>query len=141
MKSRVAYSARKALINIGKVFPFVLCAVVGIEYAETLFSSVLSHYCMYGGVIIPYTPLSFNMACFCEYGYIGIFAMMVLSFAIETCNWNKYANYYLFGNLLEKQGFTMPLEIYAINAICVLNLILIIWILFHSFAILLKIIK
>lgn len=141
MKSIVVYSARKALINIAKVFPFVLCFIVGIEYAETLFSSVLSHYCMYGSIVIPFTPLSFNVACFWEYDYMGVVIMLVLSYSLETCCWNKYANYYLFGNLVEKHSFTMPLEIYAINIICVLNLILIIWILIHSFIILLNILK
>ena len=117
----------------------MLCGIVGIEYTESLFASLTSGFCVYGGVVIPNTPLSFNVACFLEYGYMGILVMTILSFAIETCNWNKYANYYLLVNLFEKDFITMPLELCVINTICIANSIIIAIILWHGFTILLKI--
>ena len=139
--AKVVYSARKALINLGKLFPFLLCVVVGLQYVEMLFSSILSHFCIYGGVVMPYMPLSSIVARFYEYDFISVVFTLILAYAIETCKWNKMAIAYLLFNLLEKQYLTMPLYIDEICIICVANLMAIFYLLWKGINIVLKIAK
>ena len=137
----VVYNARKALINIGKCFPFIVCIVVGLQYVEMLFSCVLSHFAMYDGVIIPKATISLIVGQFYEYDIISVLFTLILAYAIETCKWNKIACYYIFGNLVEKSYFTIPLDINKICIICLWNIFFITCILWKGTTILLKIAK
>lgn len=121
--NHVSNSARKALIIMGKAFPFFLCAIVLATYVETLFASVFSHYLYYGGVVIPNTPFSFVVGRLFEYDMLIIAITLVVSIAIEACKWNLYAIMYLSLNLFEKSLFRIELEQNMIYIIVIANIL------------------
>lgn len=117
------HGARKALIMVGKCFPFILCFIILIAYAETLFACLLSHYLMYGGVVIPNTPLSFIVGLVFEYDYLIVVLAFLVSIAIEACKWNLIADFYTFFHLLEKSYFDFELPIESIYIIVIANIL------------------
>ena len=116
-------TARRLLINIGKVLPFAICLLVLITYAETLFSCVLSDFITYGGMVIPNTPISFVIARLFEYDLVVVVVAFVTSIAIQACKWNLYAILYLLCNLTEKYVFDFEMELEMVYLIISLNII------------------
>ena len=125
--------ARKALIIIGKCIPFILCTTILATYTETLFACGLSHFCNYGGVVIPYTPFSFIVGRLFEYDYLLLAFVAITSIAIEACKWNLLANLYLFFHLLEKSFFDFELSIETIYFIVIANMLVGGYIVFKGF--------
>ena len=117
------YVARKALINMGKVIPFFICFIIFIAYTETLFACLLSNYIICDGVLIPNTPLSFNIGHLFEYDYLVVFVAATISLAIEACKWNLVANIYMFSNLLWKSYFDFEISIETIYIIATTNIL------------------
>ncbi len=113
--------ARRLLINFGKMIPFVLCFMVLISYAESLYALCTDNFMLYGDSAVLYTPISFYIAKRFEYDWLTILATTILSISIETCYWNKLALFYLFVQLWEKTYFSTielyPEYIYAIIAV------------------------
>lgn len=122
MEKQVAFGARKALIQLGKALPFMLCFVLFVEYAESLFSSVLMDFCTIGGIVIPNTPLSSHIACLFEYDTLSVFITLIISVAIEACKWNLYASLYLAINLIEKYIFNFEMELALVYIVIIINL-------------------
>lgn len=112
--------ARRLLINFCKMIPFVLCFMVLISYAESLYALCTDNFMLYGDSAALYTPISFYIAKRFEYDWLTILATTILSISIETCYWNKLALIYLFVQLWEKTYFSTielyPEYIYAIIA-------------------------
>lgn len=124
MTSTIANSARRCLIRLGKVLPFVFCFVVLIAYVESLFSLATSDYLTYNGTITLNTPLSFNIAKIFIYDWFSIIALIVISYAIETCVWNRIAILYLAFQLAEKT-YLSNVELYEeyIYVVAIANII------------------
>lgn len=116
------HGARKALIVVGKCIPFILCLIILLTYAETLFACVLSRFCTYGGVVIPNTPLSFVVGRLFEYDYLLVILVGIISIAIEACKWNLMAVLYMFFHLLEKSFFDFEISLEAIYVIIIINI-------------------
>lgn len=106
------YKSRVALINIGKVLPFIVCAIVFAGYAETAFSLVTNDYIVWDGNIIPNTPITRFIGLYFEYDIIMLVILLTISVAIETCYWNKLAIVYLCIQLYEKNYF-QSMELYT----------------------------
>lgn len=119
----IAWNARKLVIDIGKVLPFIVCGVVIISYVESLFSLALSNYLYYDGTMILDTPLSFLVGQIFEYDVIMFAIMLVLGLAIEACRWNILTTLYLGIHLLEKSYFDFELTPFCIYLIIISNLI------------------
>lgn len=117
------YNARKALIVVAKSIPFILCAFILVAYIETLFACILSHFNIYGGVVIPNTPLSFIIGRLFEYDYLLILMTCLISIAIEVCKWNLIAIFYMFLNLLEKSCFDFEISVEMICIIAIANIL------------------
>ena len=118
------YKSRVALINIGKVLPFIVCAIVFVGYAETTFSLVTNDYIVWDGNIIPNTPITRFIGLYFEYDIIMLVILLTISVAIETCYWNKLAIVYLCFQLYEKNYFqSMELYTETIYIIAVANII------------------
>lgn len=118
------YKSRVALINIGKVLPFIVCAIVFVGYAETTFSLVTNDYIVWDGNIIPNTPITRFIGLYFEYDIIMLVILLTISVAIETCCWNKLAIVYLCIQLYEKNYFqNMELYTETIYIIAVANII------------------
>ena len=117
------HGARKALIMAGKCLPFILCFIILVAYAETLFACLLSHYLMYGGVVIPNTPLSFIVGLVFECDYLVVGLACLVSLAIEACKWNFIADFYMLFHLLEKSYFDFELSIESIYIIVIANIL------------------
>lgn len=77
------YKSRVALINIGKVLPFIVCAIVFAGYAETAFSLVTNDYIVWDGNIIPNTPITRFIGLYFEYDIIMLVILLTISVAIE----------------------------------------------------------
>ena len=124
MKSPIAWNARKLVIGIGKLLPFVVCGVVIISYAESLFSLALSDYLYYDGTMILNTPLSFLVGQIFEYDVMAFAIMIVLGLAIEACRWNILTTFYLGLHLLEKSYLDFELEPLYIFVVIIVNLVI-----------------
>lgn len=117
-------AARKTLIRVGKMLPFVVCFLVCINYIDSLCSVLFDDYIQYGNINIPNTRLSFFIGQYFEYNIQMLFVLVILSIAIETCVYNKLACAYLGFNLLEKSYLDFELEPTTIYIICIINIVI-----------------
>lgn len=129
---------RRLLIQIGKVLPFVVCALVAINYSETAFALATSDFLMYDGIVIPNTRISFFIGHYFEYNTQMLVVLVILSIAISTCVYNKLACAYLGINLAEKSYFDFELEITTIYIICLANIIVAAYLTYKGATIFLK---
>lgn len=105
MKSLI-HKTRIFLIRFGKIIPFVLCFIVFISYLENLVALSTEDYLMYNGFYVLNKPISYLIGSYFEYNALFLSFLIVVSFAIETCIYNKLAIFYLAINLYEKSYFT-----------------------------------
>lgn len=117
--------ARRLLITIGKLLPFVLCFVVLVAYSECLYAISVEDYIFYSNFAIPNTPTSYWVADRFEYDWLSVVVLLIISIAIETCCWNKIAVTYLGLHLVFK-GYVSDIELeeHAIVCLCVINIII-----------------
>lgn len=134
----LANKARRILITIGKIIPFVLCFVVSIAYLETIYALLLENYLYFWDCTILNTPLSFFIASIFEYDLLVCIITLIISIAIEACKWNIWATFYLFIHLAEKSYFDFELEPFAIYSICVINILVAGYLTYKGVYILLK---
>lgn len=114
---------RRLLIRFGKAIPFVLSFVVCISYIECVTAMVMDNYVVYDNFAIPYTPLSYKLASIFEYDWMTILATTILSYAVETCVWNKISIAYLALQLAFKNYIAdFELEPTTIYIICLANI-------------------
>ena len=114
---------RRLLIQTGKVLPFVVCFLVGFNYAESLFALINKDFLLYDSVIIINTPISFFIGSYFEYNLQMFVVLCIISIAIETCLYNKLACGYLGINLWEKSYLDFELEPTYIYIICLANIL------------------
>ena len=123
MNNSFVTKTRITLIQIGKIAPFVVCFVVCISYIEDVYSLLFDNYIeFYDGVYLE-KPVSWFIGNYFKYDSVMLLVLVVLSFAIETCVYNKLACAYLGINLAEKSYFGFELEITTIYIICLANII------------------
>ena len=121
----IVHQTRVWLIRFAKTFPFALCAIVLLSYTEDVYALLTKSYYDDNGDIILYKPISwFIGGCF-VYNWHTILASTVLSFAMETCWYNKACLVYLCINAWERDFFT-TIELYSesIYAICIANILI-----------------
>lgn len=130
---------RRLLIQIGKSLPFLLCFIVFISYAENLFALATNDFLYYDGYYIVNTPISFAIGIKFEYDWLIVCVTMILSIAIETCKWNKFALLYLAANVLQKSYIaSVELEWGTICAICMVNMLVCSFLIYKGITIFLK---
>lgn len=121
----IANRTRRTLIHIGKTLPFVLCFIVFVSYLESSISLLTSNLVLYGGVVVLNTPISFAIGTKFEYDLLVLFVITIISFAIETCYWNKLAIIYLAIHLWEKSYLSsIELESDTIYIIATINIVI-----------------
>lgn len=124
MTKGLAYQMRVALINTGKMLPFLICVVVFVSYAESAFALATSDFLDTDDAIILNKPLSWLIADYFRYNIVTIIVLTILSYAINACKWNKLALLYLAIQLYEKEYFlTIELDAFVIYIICVVNML------------------
>lgn len=124
MTKGLAYRMRVALINTGKMLPFLICVVVFVSYAESAFALATSDFLDTDDAIILNKPLSWLIADYFRYNIVTIIVLTILSYAINACKWNKLALLYLAIQLYEKEYFlTIELDAFVIYIICVVNML------------------
>ena len=117
---------RRLLINFGKVLPFILCFVLLVSYIECCVSLYIEDFMIYKDSITLNTPISFWLADKFEYDYLTLFAMTILSYAVETCLWNKIGILYLAFQLAFKNYIAnFELEPTTIYIICLANILVV----------------
>lgn len=117
--------ARRLLINIGKLLPFVVCFIVFFSYIESVYAISLQHYLVYHDFVALNKPISQFIASYFEYDWLSVVVLLIISIAIETCCWNKIAVTYLGLHLVFK-GYVSDIELeeHAIVCLCVINIII-----------------
>jgi hypothetical protein len=133
-----ANSARRLLINSGKVLPFALCFILSISYSETLVAIITEDFLEYEGYVVLNTPISFRIAKVFRYDWLMMVLVFVISFAIEACKWNMYASMYLAVHLLEKHYFTFEMEMESVALVAGLNLIISVFFVYKGCCIFIK---
>lgn len=129
----VIHKARVVLIRIGKALPFLICTLVAISYAETIFALLTDDFIVYDGYVIPYKHVSFFIGHYFEYNLQLLVVLCIISIAIETCLWNKLACVYLGIVLLQKHFLDFEIEETTICVICTLNIIICAFLLWKGF--------
>lgn len=119
----LANKARRTLITIGKMIPFVLCFIVSIAYLETIYALFFEQYLYFWDCTILNTPISFYIGNIMEYDLLVCIVTLIISIAIEACKWNLWATFYLFVHLAEKSYFDFELKPTSIYIICIANII------------------
>lgn len=131
------YKTRVALIRIGKVLPFLICALLVVSYAESAFALATDDFVVYDDEIILNKPVSWLVGDYFEYNLQMLAVLCIISIAVETCIWNKLACAYLGINLYEKSFFETHVydnEIYY--AVICANIIIAAWITYKGLRIL-----
>lgn len=105
MKKGVVGKTRLLLIQIGKTIPFVMCLIACISYIEDINALVANDYIEFQDGIYLNKPISWAIAKCFEYESPTIVVISILSVAIQTCIYNKFACAYLAINLYEKSLF------------------------------------
>ena len=116
--------SRRTLIRLGKMLPFIICSIVLIGYTESLIALIREDYLIQDGCVSLNTPISFWIAKKVMYDWIVITVVTIISFAIQTCYWNKLAIIYLALQLMVKyyteQVILEQEQVYIIIAINIL---------------------
>lgn len=120
----MANKARRLLIILGKIFPFLLCFILAIHYSEAIVSTLTRNYLVYDDSVILNMPLSFGLARIIRYNLVVVVIAFVISIAIEACKWNLYSVLYLAVNLFEKNYFIFEVSLTTILIVSVLNLLI-----------------
>lgn len=122
MKS--SHRVRIILVKFAKVFPFIICAILFILYAECFIALSTCSYATFGNEVSLYTPIAWFVSSFYEYGIYSIVVAIVLAIAMETCIYNKLAILYLLIHLWSKH-YLSSVELYEhqIYAIVIANLL------------------
>lgn len=98
----MANTFRRLLIEIGKMLPFICSFILLVSYFECLFALITLDYVHYGDIVVLNKPVSYTIAKVFEYDWVFVFVTTVISYAIETCYWNKLAILYLVLHLVFK---------------------------------------
>ena len=115
--------ARKYLIRLGKVLPFVVSYLIFVFYFECFLALLSYNFLAYDDYVILNTPISFHIGEYFEYNLQMLVVLCIISVAIETCVWNKLACLYLGVNLIEKSYFDYEMDIWQIYVIVVANML------------------
>ena len=124
MKNSFITNTRIALIRIGKIAPFLVCAIIALSYIESMYALATNDYIVFDNDTYLNKPISWYIGNYFKYDIATVFVLSVLSISIETCTYNKLACLYLGVNLLEKSYFDFELDIWQIYIISILNLII-----------------
>lgn len=100
----IAHKTRIALIRIGKILPFVLCALVLLSYCENLYALYNNDLLEFGNFYVLNKPISWSIGAHFAYNIQMLFLIFIISFAIQTCVYNKLACSFLAINLYEKHS-------------------------------------
>ena len=101
----IVYRARKQMIYLGKVLPFLICAVVTISYLEC-FKALLTYDILeFSDGVYLNKPISFFIGEYFELDFPTWLFLAITSVAIKTCKWNKLAVLYLAFQMFEKSFF------------------------------------
>ena len=126
MNNSLITKTRVTLIQIGKIAPFVVCFVVFISYTEDVYSLMFDRYVEFSDGVYLQKDLSWFIGNYFKYDLATLSFLVVLSYAIETCFYNKLACLYLGINLIEKSYLDFEIEPTYIYIICLAN-ILVAW--------------
>lgn len=129
---------RRLLINVGKILPFVVCFIVLISYIENVYALTIEDYMYYDGYCVLNKKVSNFIGSIFEYNIQTLAVLVLISFAISTCIYNKLACLYLGINLLEKSYFDFELEPTTIYIICLANIIVAVYLTVKGITIFLK---
>ena len=105
MNNRIATSARRGIIWIGKYAPFIIVFVVTLSNVEALYSILAKRYATFDGMTIYYKPISWWIGERFELSIAWIVALFVLSFGVEACIWNRACIAFLTVVLWQKDFF------------------------------------
>ena len=98
----ITVSARRTLIRIGKVLPFLLCFLVLISCIENIYAIVDNKCIINNDYIIYNTPISFSIALRMEYDILLMLVVSITSVAIEACRYNLLAVTFLWFNICQR---------------------------------------
>lgn len=122
---KIAHRARVCLINIGKQLPFLICFLVCFSYIESVFALITNNIVHYAETYTLCKPISQLIGCYFEYDWVHVFVLTIISFAVETCKWNKISVLYLALHLVFKHYISQfELEPTTIYIICIINIVI-----------------
>lgn len=123
MSNAFITKTRVLLINIGKIAPFVVCGVVLCSYVEDIYALSTFDYIMFDNDVYLNKPISWFLGNYFTYDSATLAVLVIISFSVQTCVYNKLACLYMLVNLVEKSYFDFELEPTTIYIICVLNIL------------------
>ena len=101
----IVIRARKQMIYLGKVLPFLICMIVAISYLECLKALFAWDLLEFSDGVYLNKPISFFIGKYFELDVPTLAFVAIISIAIRTCKWNKLAILYLAFQMFEKSYF------------------------------------
>lgn len=101
----IVIRARKQMIYLGKVLPFLICMIVAISYLECLKALFTLDLLEFSDGVYLNKPISFFIGKYFELDVPTLSFVAIISIAIRTCKWNKLAILYLAFQMFEKSYF------------------------------------
>lgn len=101
----IVIRARKQMIYLGKVLPFLICMIVAISYLECLKALFACDLLEFSDGVYLNKPISFFIGKYFELDVSTLAFVAIMSIAIRTCKWNKLAILYLAFQMFEKSYF------------------------------------
>ena len=132
MKNSFVTNTRIALIRIGKIAPFLVCAIIALSYVESIYSLATNDYVMFDNDTYLNKPISWYIGNYFKYDIATMFILSVLSISTETCIHNKLACVYLGINLCEKSFFDFEMDLWLIYGICTVNIVVSIFLIYKG---------
>ena len=121
----IATFTRRWLIYLGKIAPFLICALLFVSYTESVVALALCDYVYVDDVCYLSKPISYYIGSVFRYDIPILVCTLIISLSIEACKWNKLAILYLALHLLFKRWVEIvELEPHIIYILCFANIII-----------------
>lgn len=137
--SGITYRMRYALIESGKLLPFMIGLLVLISYSESLYALITYDYIATDDAVILNKPISWAIAEYFRYNTVTLCIMFIMSIAIQACIWNKTAILYLGAQLAEKSYFaTIELDEEIVYLVVIINILICVFFCYKGIRILIR---
>lgn len=121
------------MIETGKVIPFVIATIVMVSYLENVISLYTNDYVQFYDGVYLNKEISWFISDYFRYDIGSAILITIISFAIETCLYNKLCCVYIFVNLFERDLLQTEMSSADIYIISLVNILISFYLIYKGF--------
>lgn len=121
------------MIETGRVIPFVITTIVMVSYVENVISLSTNDYVQFYDGVYLNKEISWFISDYFRYDIGSSILITTISFAIETCVYNKLCCGYIFVNLLERDLLQAEMSRADIYIISLVNILISFYLIYKGF--------